>query len=404
MRVNKLYQALSGLAMSIALTTACTQTPTTAPETPRTEPAPVQAPAVVTPAGQDLPPAPRYTSAAGPANVACPQPVPVPQMPCRFVAFTAQSFCQGSLFVYDDAIKDVYILNGALAGLPFARVAPFALQSVEPTFFGDGKVLFEFCGGIYVYDMNTETRIQLANNGLPWGSHPRISATGMLVYIDCYGNVVAEQLDPSLTFAAYTREIAKIAAEKDAQFGPLGAGALPLAPASFLYYPGLPFYAPIADVDVSADGHWIVMSLNGKLELYDVTNPHLYQVLPLGGLDLGRYPGNIAHVAISPTGRYLAFTVCGGGGERLLVLDRKTGMIDTVPYANLGLNGSYAGVFNPRFLGADDCLYFEICTGRGLRVWKYNLETEALNGLVILNNALGELGTSTTLSNPVIAH
>ncbi|MNY32634.1 hypothetical protein D3C86_1668610 [compost metagenome] len=175
-----------------------------------------------------------------------------------------------------------------------------------------------------------------------------------------------------------------LAAERDVQLGP-----------DRYYWPELPYFAPLCDVDITADGRWIVASLNGKLYLYDVLNPHLFQLLPLGGGGLGKAPGDIARVTISPDGRLIAFTVCGPKGERLLLLDRETGLIDTVPYANLGLNGPYTAVRNAKFFGG--CLYFEVCTDVGTRVWRYNLDTSLINGMVILNNALGEIGTHTQI-------
>ncbi|MNL77091.1 hypothetical protein D3C87_2031880 [compost metagenome] len=62
-----------------------------------------------------------------------------------------------------------------------------------------------------------------------------------------------------------------------------------------------------------------------------------------------------------------------------------------MPYANLGLNGPFTSVLNAKFFGGG--LYFEVCTGLGTRVWRYNLTTGLVNGLVILNNSLGEIGT-----------
>lgn len=382
MRVNQLLHTLTGLAATVTLCVACSTAPTTTPE-PRHEPAPQPQP--ISKAGG--PSMPTYGQVPSqPDAQPCPQPdVPAPAVCPRFVAFTAQAFCSGNLFVYDDQIKDVYILNGALAGLPYSGVPFVQLQAIEPTFYGNSRVLFDFAGSVYTYDMATEERITLAFDAFPFGAHPRISETGLLVYIDCNGDVVMKP-EADSPYLAKPRTIAKIAAERAAQLGFAG-----------YYYPGFPFYYPVCDVDISADGRWIVVSLNGKLYLYDVANPHLFQVLPLGGIDLTTLPSNIGHVAISPDGRYIAFTVCGGLDSRLLVLDRQTGLIDACPYPNLGLGGP-SSIHNPRFFG--DCLYFEICTGTGFKVWRYDLQTEMLSALVILNNTLGEIGSNTLISNP----
>lgn len=394
MRVNQLFRLMTGLAASMSLCLACSTAPTTAPD-----PAPVgTAPHPISPAGgsgpvNGLPPG----SGEGPL---CPEPVPPELLPPvvpppvpvpvpfpRFVAFTAQAFCSGSLFVYDDAIKDVYVLNGALAGLPVVGVPFVELQAIEPTFYGESRVLFDFAGCVYYYDMLTEERVTLAFDAFPCGAHPRISETGILVYIDVFGNVVMK-LEGESPYLAKSRTIVKIAAEREVQLGFPG-----------FYYPGYPFYIPVCDVDISADGAWIVVSLNGKLYLYDVLNPHLFQLLPLGGLDLTTFPSNIGHVTISADGRFIAFTAFGPFDSRLLILDRVTGLIDTAPYANLGLGGP-SSIHNPRFLG--NALYFEICTGLGFRVWRYDIATQLVSALVILNNTLGELGTNTLISDPIL--
>lgn len=382
MHVKRLHRALVAVCATLALAAGCSHAPTTSPRP--TTPAPSKGD-VLPQGGQPLPiiPAPPVEPCPQPPVV--PEPViPEPVLPletCRFVAFTAQSFCSGMLFVYDDAIKDVYVLNGALAGLPFAGVTPFQWQAVSAQCYGDRWVIFEFAGGIYAFDMIAQQRILLAPDGFCWGARPRISETGLLVYINALGNVVLMQFGPAgFLTPTVPVTLTALAAEREVQIS-----------LDHYFWPDLPYFAPLCDVDITADGRWIVASLNGKLYLYDVLNPHLFQLLPLGGSALGKAPGDIARVTISPDGRLIAFTVCGPKGERLLLLDRETGLIDTVPYANLGLNGPYTSVRNAKFFGG--CLYFEVCTGVGTRVWRYNLDTGLINGMVILNNALGEIGT-----------
>lgn len=377
MRMNKLPCALAASA-AIALSVGCSHAPTTSPR-PTTLP-PVSRD-VVPQGGQPAPVDPCPQPPAPVVTDPCPQP-PLPLASGRLVAFTARSFCSGMLFVYDDVAKDVYVLNGALAGLPFAAVTPFQWQAVSAQCYGDRWVVFEFAGGIYAFDMIAQQRILLAADGLCWGARPRISETGLLVYLDLRGNVVLQQFGPA-GFLAPTVGVTltALAAERDVQLGP-----------DHYFWPDLPYFAPLCDVDITPDGRWIVASLNGKLYLYDVLNPHLFQLLPLGGGGLGKAPGNIARVTVSPDGRLIAFTVCGPKGERLLLLDRETGLIDTVPYANLGLNGPYTAVRNAKFF--DGGLFFEVCTEVGSRVWRYDLTNGLVSGMVILNNALGEIGTN----------
>lgn len=378
------WTSLFGIGCAFTWLVGCSKPPAAV------SPAPQPAPVMVAPAGgTDLLPLP-----AGPLSdpaADCPQPGPVAPLPVppvlpRFVAFTALSCAAGNLFVYDDAAKDVYVLNAALAGLDgvYPGVTPFQLQAIEPTFFGAGKVLFDYGGRIFYYDMITEERVTLALDAFCFGAHPRISETGTLVYINREGCVVMIPGAVDTPFLGKPRVLSKIAAEIDVQSG--------------LGWPGLPFFRPVCSVDISADGRWIVAAINGKLYLYDVASPNLAQLLPLGGPELGLAPGNISRVTISPDGRLIALTACSGFNERLLILDRASGLLHTAPYPNLGLVAPWSTVANPRFLG--DGLYFEVLTPLGARVWRYDVNTELINALVILNNALGEAGTNVLISNP----
>ncbi|HEY9856317.1 MAG TPA: hypothetical protein V6D05_11300, partial [Stenomitos sp.] len=110
---TKTKQALLATTLSVSALAGCSKAPTT--PNPKQDAPVVKDVNQVQPAGGNVQPPP------------CPQPG-TPGVPaifnadCRFIAFTA---CRpgyyndqaGSLFLYDDAIKDVYVLNGALAGL-----------------------------------------------------------------------------------------------------------------------------------------------------------------------------------------------------------------------------------------------------------------------------------------------
>jgi len=417
---DKTKKALLAATVSMTAIAGCTKAPTTtAPVTPQ----PGQATVVknasdVKPVGgvADIPAAP------------CPQPgaVALFNADCRFIAFTA---CRpgyyndeaGSLFLYDDALKDVYVLNGALAGLS-TEVSDITdsqkgvagtsscstLETINPFAFADGKVLFSFGHYVYVFDMVAEERVAVAFDGQSenkGGPRATVTADGhLLAYISNRGTVVLKETDGA--YYTKTRELTKIAAEaqvlgdlNDDHYGETGV---------------------IYDLAISGDGRWLVVNIDGILFLYDVANPHLFQLLPLGGDALAGKPDRIGHVAINFDGRFIAFTVnrkrvddqqnygnylVGDNDSRLLVLDRQTGYIDTVPYANLGDNISGANGYKPIILDPVFCndgrsLFFEILVGNTFKVWRYDLLNETLRAMVILNNVLGEDVDDILISRP----
>jgi hypothetical protein len=331
-----------------------------------------------------------------PPPVPVPLPVPIIRNP-YVVAFTAASCAQGSLFLYDDRIKDVYILNGAVAGLfPPGWGGNVFLSELNPQLFNGDKILFEFLGNIYYYDMLTEERVVVAFDGWcgPGGARPSVSETGLLVYKDKFGNLVLKPIDG--VYLTNSRVITRVAAEIEAN------NFTPFAPYLGVYdFTHFHVCSTLLDAQISADGFWVVVNIKGKLYLYDVANSELFLILPLDGVSLAGGPGNIGHVAINEDGSLIAFTAISGFSERLLILDRVTGLIDTAPYVNLGTIGSVVDpISDPYFAGG--FLYFNILTPGGFRVWRYDPATSLITGLVILNNALGELGTDVTISNPLL--
>jgi len=335
---------------------------------------------------------------------------------CRFIAFEAAidsdklesgyhgvpNTTIGNLFLYDEVLKDVYILNAAIAGLDpwtYGKTVDGItdaddLNTLNPYAFADGRILFEFDGSIYYYDIYSEERVEVAFDARKQkfgGAQPAVTGDGAVIaYINNQGLVVLKLLDGD--FYTKTRVLTKIAAEaqflgeeKD-EYGPDGV---------------------ILDLDISDDGKWIVVNIDGLLHLYDVVNPHLFQLLPLGGGALAGNVDRIGHVAISFDGRFIAFTVNShkydlyhDRDERLLVLDRATGYIDTVPYANLGDMDSDDFIADPIFCGNQ--LLFETYVGGAWKVWKYDLDTELLRAMVILNNALGDVGVDVKVSDPIL--
>ncbi|HEY9898952.1 MAG TPA: hypothetical protein V6D00_07195 [Pantanalinema sp.] len=325
----------------------------------------------------------------------------------------------GSLFLWDEAVHDVYILNGALAGLNDDATSLNAtnkevrgpgscseLEQLNPLAFADGKVLFSWGHEVYYWDMVSESRVTVAFDGQSeryGGPRATVSADGLLLaYVSNKGTVVLKETDGA--YFTKTRELTKIAAEANALFN------------DGYHYDKR--RGVIYDLGLSGDGRWMVVNIDGLLYLYDVINPHLFQLLPLSGEALAGRPDRIGHVAINFDGRFIAFTVNhrpvdqqyepGRFDTRLLVLDRQSGLIDTVPYANLGDTISGADrkgkdiILDPLFCNDGRSLLFETSVGGNFRIWKYDMLTETLRGMVILNNALGDLGTDVLISDPVL--
>ncbi len=415
---TKTKKALLAATVSMSAVAGCTNAPST--PSPVTQPNP----ATVVKNSGDVKPVGGVAEIPNP----CPQPgAPVIyNLDCRFIAFTA---CRrdyygdqaGGLFLWDEALKDVYILNAALAGLN-SEVSDITdsqkgvegtsscttLETLNPFAFADGKVLFSFGHFVYVYDMVAEERVTVAFDGQSedfGGPRATVTADGhLLAYVSHRGTVVLKETDGA--FYTKTRELTKIAAEANFQHN-LGDDY------------GYAKTGVIYDIAISGDGRWLVVNKDGILFLYDVLNPHLFQLLPLDSYALGGQPGFIGHVAISFDGRFVAFTInkksvtdqqqtgdylVGNNDSRLLVLDRQTGYIDAVSYANLGdtiTNANYKPIIlDPVFCYDGRTLFFEVLVGNTFKVWRYDILNETLRAMVILNNVLGEDVDDVLISRP----
>jgi hypothetical protein len=420
-------RALMALTLAMSATTGCSGSPTGTGPAPDqggarpADPVVIRNSDQVKPASAELlnnpcPTCPPAAAPAAPAGAAVA--APIFNADCRFIAFSAciegrRGHDAGSLFLWDEAIKDVFILNAALAGLN-SQVSDLtdsqkevegpssctSLAVLNPTAFADGKVLFNWGHQVFIYDMVTEERVTVAFDGQSEGKGgPRGVITadgGMIAYVSNRGTVVLKETDG--VYYTKTRELAKIAAEANAR-----------------YNNGHHDSGIIYDIDISGDGRFLVVNIDGILYLYDVLNPHLFQLLPLSGSALAGRPDRIGHVAINLDGRFIAFTVNDNRADdqegwrfnddhRLLVLDRATGMIDTVPYPNLGVNlgRKEATILDPVFCDDGRSLIFEVKVGCNFKVWKYDIPSETMRAMVILNNVLGEAESDVLVSNPAL--
>lgn len=317
---------------------------------------------------------PPVAQAPPPAAAPVEGPPPVPLVPCRFIAFTAcrevhdQAF--GGLFLWDEALQDIYLLGGAIAGLPLDHDCD-GLDALAPRALVDGRVLFGLGQEIFLWEPLTETRVTVAVDARAdrGGPRARISLDGaILAYVSRRGTVVVKETDGA--YFTKTRELGAIAAEAEAraQRGEPG---------------------DIEDLDLSGDGRWVVLNLDGSLYLYDLLAARLALLLPLSGEALAGDDERIKEVAIDFDGRCVAFIA----GSRLLVLDRASGLLDPVPYANLGyvLDGGEARPSAPFFCNDGRSLFFTLRTLERRRVLRYDVVDETLRGMTVLNNALGAL-------------
>lgn len=315
---------------------------------------------------------------------------PEPPSPDRYLAFPAcrRGDRAGGLFVWDAKLQDLYVLDGALAGLvPDGKQVGGPgdceqLAQLGPSCFGDFKVLFSFGNKVFVYDPQTEERITVATDGRPaakGGPQAALSADGkLLAYVSFRGTLILKPTHP--VYATKSRELTKLSAEIASLAGRKGHGG------------------EIHAFGLSGDGKWLVLNVDGEVYLYDLSIRRLYQVAPLDGAALAGLGEGFCKVAISSDGRLVAVTL---SDRRLLVFDRKTQLVDTVPYANLGdSQEDRAIILAPFFDGDGRGLYFETLVGGTTKLWRYDILNETLRAMVILNGALGEDGDHVLISEP----
>jgi hypothetical protein len=326
--------------------------------------------------------------------------VPLVAPLCNFLAFTACIGGYDKLFLYDDILKDNYALPGAGENIH------------NPQYYDGGKIIFDRCGQIWIYDLVAETVCALSDvNGL--GFPVRRASIDWLgdkaVFLDYCGNAFLWCCNPCISVC----ELPKI--------NTLG----------FINW-----------ASISADGNWIVFTTcDGCLYLYNICTPAVCQInINVCATNFRKFDRLcrdedscgilsredwrrvnccedviITQPAISATGRQIVFTAVDRftGRTALWRYDVLTGCLDPMPFANAALNSLL--VADPIFKCYDEeHVYFEAlvpnsecCDENGYlhesirkghdrlrgntQVLEYNWLTETVRTLSILNNVVSDL-------------
>ncbi|HBN08473.1 MAG TPA: hypothetical protein DD435_07440 [Cyanobacteria bacterium UBA8530] len=284
----------------------------------------VTPPSVVSPVNNTLTPSTGDAYCPPPVAPVVP-PVVAPLPLCNYLAFTANIGYRDKLFLYDDILKDNWALVGAGEDIN------------NPQYFNGGKVIYDRCGKILVYDILSECNLYLDDvNSVGFVHRPSISWAGdRMVFVDFRGRAYLWTCTP----CALVCELAKVNA--------LGR---------------------INWIRISADGHWAVFTTcDGCLYTYNIDLPQICliadaRVVCSGGRDSDL--AFITHPAISATGRQIAFTAVNFDRKRcrpettIWRYDRVLDCLDPMPFANAALNNDF--VVDPMFKCFDEeNIYYE---------------------------------------------
>lgn len=138
----------------------------------------------------------------------------------------------------------------------------------------------------------------------------------------------------------------------------------------------------INSINVDGTGDWVVFTtVDGGLYLYDTRRAVVQAVFPdqeiAGGFQA-------FGSTIDPVwGRFVVWS--DAGRRSILVLDRWTGGIDTVPYAAIAWDAQLVG--SPAFFGSDpyEVILLVLLSDGTFRLMSYNLVTEIVTNLTQLN-------------------
>lgn len=261
----------------------------------------------------------------------------------QFIAYDALVNKQGSLFLWDAAFNRSFVISGAFAGLTIKNQSDIDL--IHPQAFGDGKILFGYGNNIYVWDNVAEEQVKVATDAKP-GIRVEVTWNGQwLVYVNNLGQAVLKETDG--VFFTKTRVLTNISDQLRA----LGKAGV------------------IGDLSISGDARWLVLQIDGRLYMYDVANPHLFE-LPVG-------PTNIQQVETDFSGRFIAYTFNTGKQQKVNVLDRETGLIDVVPAAN----NAGVGIIDPQFTFPLS-LIFQTTINKQRHIVSYDLLTQTVQDIL----------------------
>lgn len=290
-----------------------------------------------------------------------PAPIVTPVAKTQFV-FTFPPGPEARLYVYDKPKEEVFAYPGAGKGIDFAF------------FIGTERFMFQQDRGIHVYDHKLEVNLTIidprlvggfafepttdfANNTYFLGTDdPAKAALGIG---DVYGIRTIKQATESLDFPWDP-------VAKPIFFGPVNAiGAL---------------HGGISSVNINGAGDAMVFTTaEGGLYLYNQWTAELYELRT--NREFGE--GRASSVGIDyPWGRWVCwedFVL-----QRIFLLDRWTGLIDTVPNANLALD-AVATRF-PFFSGYDPWhVFFTAFLPDGSRkLYMYDHRTEWVSNLTLI--------------------
>lgn len=268
----------------------------------------------------------------------------------------------GSLLLFDRAIQHSFDVTGLIADLGLSSQA--VIENLNPQALDIGQILLSARGEVYVLDLIAKERVTVATDA-DSRIKARVTADGFaLCYVTRDGTPVLKLKDGD--FFTKTRVLSEVS---QFQFAIGGENGI----------------ARIQDLDISGDGRWIGLVIEGSLYLYDVLSAQLSHLLPLGNQNLAGLAGNVVQVSMSLDGRFVAFTA--GPDQVLWVFDRATGLLDTVPTLNAFLASIQAEPLDLAFQAAGQVLEFEIQTATERQKWAYDLQSASLGKVFAVNTS-----------------
>ncbi|MNK63808.1 hypothetical protein D3C87_830370 [compost metagenome] len=314
-------------------------------------------------------PSPSTSESPDPSVSSTPRPLPQP-----FLPLVKRLGGLDRLFLYDARTQDIVEVPEARTGGPILN--PFYYEVL-----GEGRILYNSGGvidcpegsgvkvpditnfGAYVLDIPRRLRTRYSEDDYFLSS---VTADGRLfVHLDVTPFPIPQRIAMILKgrFEPFDEEM--IVAEMDLE-------------------PGI-----LVDVSMAAWGNWVAAvkgpalasscrfppPVDGRLYLYDLSNFRLLPVSDLYGLP------PVQAASLSPSGRYVVLW----SGEQLLLLDRLTGALDSMPLLNQSRGG---GKFlKVRFLaGSEEVFYFEFRAPAGRsRILAYHWKSQLLSALAPLN-------------------